>query len=67
VVALSLPVVVFQAHADRAFASRRKISQDPAPAPRLSVAMRHFGFGTGYCQIVIKPCRTEARSGHTDI
>jgi len=46
VVALSLPVVVFQAHADRAFASGREIPQDPAPAPPLSVAMRHFGFGT---------------------
>jgi hypothetical protein len=65
VVALSLPVVVLQAHADRAFASRRKISQDPAPA--LSDATRHFGFGTGYCQIVIKACRTEARLGHTDV
>jgi hypothetical protein len=67
VVALSLPVVVLHAHADCAFASRRELSQDPAPAPRLSTAMRHFAFGTGYCQIVIKACRTEACSGHTDI
>ena len=31
VVALSLPVVVLQAHANRGFASRREISQGPAP------------------------------------
>jgi hypothetical protein len=67
VVALSLPVVVLQAHADRAFASRREISQNPTPASRLSAATRHFEFRSGYCQTVIKACRTEARLGHTDV